>query len=127
MSAPEEGIAPPWPDLLIATGRQSVPYSLIIKRLSEGKTFTVQTQHPKISSNCFDLVVPPYHDLLAGPNVEPIIGAPHCVTQEKLSAEAKEVAPVLDALKADPSRGVDADSVFAQIRAHPAAKVKRSG
>lgn len=95
MSAPEEGIAPPWPDLLIATGRQSIPYSLIIRRLSEGKTLTVQTQHPRIPSHCFDLVVPPYHDLLAGPNVEPIIGAPHCVTPEKLSAAAKEFAPFL--------------------------------
>lgn len=39
----------------------------------------------------------------------------------------EEVAPVYDAMKADPSRGEDAESVFAQVRAHHAAKVKGGG
>jgi mitochondrial fission protein ELM1 len=32
----------PWPDLLIASGRKSIAASRYIKRMSEGKTFTVQ-------------------------------------------------------------------------------------
>ena len=95
VSIPADEIQPPWPDLLIATGRKSLPYSLAVKRLSGGKTFTVQTQAPRIHCNNFDLVVPPLHDLLAGPNVIPILGAPHRVTKEKLEAEAARVAPLL--------------------------------
>ncbi len=39
----------------------------------------------------------------------------------------EEVAPVYDAMKADPSRGMDANAVFAKVRAHHAAKVKGDG
>lgn len=35
-----------------------------------------------------------------------------------------EVAPVYDAMKADPSRGIPADDVFAAVRAHHAARFK---
>jgi antitoxin ParD1/3/4 len=35
-----------------------------------------------------------------------------------------EVAPVYDAMKADPSRGIPAEEVFAQIRAHHAERLK---
>ena len=88
-------ISPPWPDLLIGTGRLSLAYSIAIKRLSQGKTFTVQTQDPRIHCQYFDLVVPPIHDLYAGPNVVPILGSPHRVTPHKLAQEAVRVAPSL--------------------------------
>jgi antitoxin ParD1/3/4 len=35
-----------------------------------------------------------------------------------------EVAPVYDAMKADPTRGIPADTVFAELRARHAAKAK---
>jgi antitoxin ParD1/3/4 len=35
-----------------------------------------------------------------------------------------EVAPVYDAMKADPGRAVSAESVFAAVRAHHAARLK---
>ncbi len=38
---PNETVAPPWPDLLIASGRQSIPYARMIGRKSGGRTFTV--------------------------------------------------------------------------------------
>ena len=37
---------PPWPDLLITCGRQSVSVSAAIRRASENKTFTVHIQDP---------------------------------------------------------------------------------
>lgn len=82
-------LAPPWPRLLIACGRQSIPLAIAIKRASGGKTFLVQTQHPRVNLAPFDLVVPPLHDGLDGPNVMPILGAPHRVNAARL-AEAKE-------------------------------------
>jgi antitoxin ParD1/3/4 len=36
-----------------------------------------------------------------------------------------EVAPVYDAMRADPARGLSAESVFDQIRSHHAARLKR--
>ena len=72
-SAEGDPIAPPWPDLLIATGRASVPASLYARRMSRaggGKgTFTVQVQNPVIDPSRFDLVVVPRHDGLVGTNV----------------------------------------------------------
>ena len=59
-------LTPPWPDLLIATGRQSVAPALAVKRASGGRTFLVQIQRPGIDVARFDLVVTPEHDRLAG-------------------------------------------------------------
>ena len=39
----------------------------------------------------------------------------------------KEVVPVYDAMKSDPSRGVDADSILAEVRGHDAASRKGGG
>lgn len=91
---PGSGITPPWPDIWIAAGRATLPLS----RRMKGKAFVVQTQNPRGSLEVFDLVVPPLHDLLAGGNVFPIIGAPNRLTSEKLAAELARWAPKLDAL-----------------------------
>ena len=86
-----DALAPPWPDILIATGRHSVPASLYVRRESRraGKpTLTVQIQNPVIAPSHFDLVVTPLHDRLSGPNVISTIGALHRVTPERLAADA---------------------------------------
>ncbi len=95
LSRPEDEVSPPWPELLIGAGRLAIPYSLAIKALSQGKTFTVQTQDPRIHCSHFDMVVPPAHDLLAGPNVVPILGSPNRTTVVKLKVESQRVAPLL--------------------------------
>ncbi len=74
----------PWPDVIIASGRQSIPLALSIKRQSGGKTFVVYLQNPRISCSQFDLVAPPAHDGLQGPNVHPTQGALHKVTPDVL-------------------------------------------
>lgn len=80
-------IGPPWPDIWIAAGRATLPLSARMLRWAEGKTFVVQTQDPKAPLDRFDLVVPPEHDGLAGPNVFPILGAPNRLSPEKLAIE----------------------------------------
>jgi len=82
-------IRPPWPDLLIGTGRQSIAPSLTVRKLSHGRTFTVQIQDPQISPRNFDVVVVPRHDRLRGGNVLVTRGALHRVTP-KILAEAGE-------------------------------------
>jgi mitochondrial fission protein ELM1 len=86
-------LLPPWPDLLIATGRQSVAASLLVRRLSGGRTRTVQLQNPAIRPTHFDLVVVPRHDNLAGANVIVTKGALHRLTRDILWEGAKRLLP----------------------------------
>jgi mitochondrial fission protein ELM1 len=92
-----DSIAPPWPQLLIATGRQSVPASLLVKR-SHPETFTIQLQNPAIDPGLFDLVVAPEHDGLSGANVISTRGALHRVTPLMLHQAAENLAPALSHL-----------------------------
>lgn len=84
-----DDLAPPWPDLLIATGRRTVAASVAIRRMSR-RTLTVQIQNPHFPAAAFDLVVTPAHDLLQGANVLATAGALHRVTRARLDAAAKE-------------------------------------
>lgn len=86
-------LAPPWPDLWIASGRQTVPLTRDLRRLSGGKTFTVQIQNPAIDPALFDLIVTPEHDRLRGDNVLTTRGSLGRVTAERLAAEAAAFAP----------------------------------
>jgi hypothetical protein len=81
-------LAPPWPDLLIATGRQSVPASLHVRQRSP-RTKRVQIQNPGISPRNFDLVIAPMHDDLWGVNVIQTIGALHRATPQRLADESR--------------------------------------
>lgn len=91
-------IAPPWPDLVIATGRLSLPAVLYIKRRNP-KTFAVQLQDPTIDLSKFDLVVAPAHDQLKGPNVMSTRGGLHRVTPEMLAREGEKFAPQVASLR----------------------------
>ncbi len=77
-------LAPPWPDIWIAAGRRSIPYSRLMRKLSGGKTLVVQTQNPRVGLGAFDLVVPPEHDGVTGPNVFPIVGPPVWFSQARI-------------------------------------------
>jgi hypothetical protein len=95
-AAAGDSIAPPWPDILLATGRASVPASLYTRRASQKKgltqTLTVQIQNPVIDPSRFDLVVVPRHDGLTGANVMTTRGSLHRVTSAMLQREADKFA-----------------------------------
>lgn len=82
-------LSPPWPDLLISSGRGSVAAALAIRYLGGGKTFTVHIQTPYVASSSFDLVVIPQHDSLRADNVVVTRTALHRVTKEKLVEAAR--------------------------------------
>jgi mitochondrial fission protein ELM1 len=85
-------LAPPWPDLWIASGRQTVPLTRDMRRLSGGRTFTVQVQNPAIDPAAVDLIVVPQHDRLRAGNVLTTQGALGLVTPERLAAAADHFA-----------------------------------
>lgn len=84
---------PPWPDLLISSGRQAVALSMAIGKRSPG-TVRVHIQNPGVPFRRFDLVSLPRHDGKSGANLVESIGAIHRVTAEKLTAAAVDWAPL---------------------------------
>lgn len=78
-------LTPPWPDLLIASGRKSVAPARAIRKASRGQTFCVQIQDPGVSPAAFDLVVAPAHDGMAGENVISTTGSLHGLTDSILA------------------------------------------
>ncbi len=84
----EPKIAPPYPDLLISSGRKSIAAARYIKRKSKGKTIVVQVQDPRTSSKYFDLIAVPEHDPLRASNVITTKCSPNKITKEQID-EAK--------------------------------------
>lgn len=52
-----ETLVPPWPDLIIAIGRRSVPVARWIRERSGGHSKIVMIGHPRQSASHFDLVI----------------------------------------------------------------------
>jgi mitochondrial fission protein ELM1 len=101
MTAVAEGsatLAPPWPDLVIACGREVTALALAIKRLSLGRTFWVQVQDPRFARRHVDLVVVPEHDPARGKNVLVTLGAVHRVRPERIEEARVPFAPVFQNL-----------------------------
>lgn len=88
-------VAAPFPDLWIAAGRATLPLSTRMLTLAAGKTFVVQLQHPRAPLDRFDLVIPPEHDNLTGPNVFPILGAPNRISAERLALDLARFSDTL--------------------------------
>lgn len=89
-------LSPPWPDVWIAAGRRSIPYSRMMRKLSGGRTLVVQTQDPKVSLTSFDLVIPPEHDAVTGPNVLPILGSPVWFAAERVAGAKQQFGHLLN-------------------------------
>ena len=88
------GLTPPWPDLLITCGRQSVPAALAVRRASKLKTFCVHIQDPMADPAGFDVVIVPAHDDLRAANVFVTQGAPNLVTPKRLAEAAEKFKPL---------------------------------
>ena len=83
-------IQPPWPDIFIGCGRASIPLAMGMREGSNGKSFVVQLQDPRVNPREFDVVIPPMHDGLEGQNVLPIVGACNRITAERLDRAVSE-------------------------------------
>ena len=79
-------IAPPFPDLLIASGRRTLPYLRHVRKASAGHTFTVYMQDPAIGTRAADVICVPQHDKLRGDNVVVTLTSPHRLTPAVLAA-----------------------------------------
>ncbi len=86
-----DAITPPWPDLVIAAGRRTVPVARYIKRANHGHTFLVHIMWPGSPVGELDLLAVPEHDQVPPqPNIIHTLGAPHRVTAERLTQDANQ-------------------------------------
>ncbi len=101
-SEASDSLLPPWPDVMIASGRAGAAACLLARNNSgydgRKKTFTVYIQNPRINPSHFDLVALPLHDGVGGENVISTRGSLHCVTPELLEKETEKFKAALSLL-----------------------------
>ena len=84
-------LAPPWPDLVLASGRENEPLARWIKEQSGGRTRIVQVGRPWGPISAYDLVVTtPQYRLPARPNVLQNTAPLHRVTPERLDSAGRQ-------------------------------------
>lgn len=98
LTADSDRVDPPYPDVLIASGRKALGMARHIKKASGGKIYVAIIQDPRISPATFDLVAVPQHDPTRGANVVLTRAALHRVTPEKLASEAAKFKGQFDHL-----------------------------
>lgn len=117
-------IAPPFPDILIASGRRAIPYARAVKRESGGATFVVLLKDPRTSARFADLIWAPRHDRREGANVFATLTSPHGLGLKIADAAvnpAQEIAslpkPMLGVVLGGPSGGARYDAASADALA----------
>lgn len=94
-------LEPPWPDLIIASGRQPIAPALKIRqraRRGGKRVYLIQIQDPAFNPRQFDLIVAPKHDPLRGPNVLFTLGSMHRVTPRRLAEAGARFAGLAEGL-----------------------------
>lgn len=97
-SHPESPLHGPWPDIVFASGRTTVPYLRAIRKFSGGTTFTVFLQDPRVGAGVADLIWVPEHDRLRGENVLVTLTSPHHMRPAVLAAARQNPDPRLSCL-----------------------------
>lgn len=95
LSGEGDTMSPPWPRVLIASGRKAAAPAMAVRKISGGGTFTIQVQDPRVGPENFDVVVAPRHDGVVGDNVVQTVGALTRVTKKRLNAARKAFAPMV--------------------------------
>jgi mitochondrial fission protein ELM1 len=93
-------IRPPFPDIVIASGRRAIPYVRAVKKASNGATFTVILKDPRTGAGSADLIWVAQHDRLRGENVLVTVTSPHQLAPQRLAAARAAPLPPIAALPA---------------------------
>ncbi len=91
-------LAPPFPDIVFAAGRTTVPYLRHLKRASGGHIFTIFLQDPRTGPKTADAIWVPEHDRLRGSNVIVTLTSPHPLRPQVLEAARAHPDPRLAGL-----------------------------
>lgn len=85
-TGPGAPFAPPWPEIVIATGRASIPYLRTLRGLAGPACYTVVLQDPKSGRDTADLIWVPQHDRRRDINVITTLTSPHSFSPERLAS-----------------------------------------
>lgn len=119
-------LAPPWPQVAIGCGRAAALFTRMLRRLSDGRSHTVQILDPRIDTRHWDVVIAPRHDQVRGPNVLTPLGSLNPIDDAWL-ADGRESCPQFDELPQPRTgvllggsrRGIQLDASYArQLVAH---------
>jgi mitochondrial fission protein ELM1 len=91
-------LRPPLPDIVLASGRVTVPYLRAFKRAGGAGVFAVFLQDPRFARASMDLIWVPEHDRHRGPNVIATLTSPHPFSPRRLAAARAAPDPRLAAL-----------------------------
>lgn len=98
-------IRPPFPDIVLASGRRAVPYVRAVAKASNGRTFTVILKDPRTGAGAADFIWVAEHDRLRGDNVLVTTTSPHRLAPERLTA-ARAAPPAAIAALPSPRAAV---------------------
>jgi hypothetical protein len=79
-------LRPPLPDIVLASGRVTVPYLRAFKRAGGARVFAVFLQDPRFARASMDLIWVPEHDRHRGANVIATLTSPHPFSPRRLAA-----------------------------------------
>jgi len=85
-------------DVLIVSGRGTIPLARALKRLRGARLFAVCLQDPRGARRAFDLIWTPEHDTLRGANVITTLTSPHPISPMRLAAARAAPDPRLASL-----------------------------
>jgi mitochondrial fission protein ELM1 len=90
---PGSPLAPPFPDIVIASGRRATPYLTHLRRAAGETLFSVILKDPRTGPRSADLIWAPAHDRIKGANVLKTVTSPHRVSPARIAA-AREKPPM---------------------------------
>lgn len=93
--SPNSPLAPPFPDLLVASGRRAVAYLRHVKRATGGRAYTVFLKDPRTGPETADFIWSPSYDRLRGPNVLNTLTPPHRVSATRIEEARSHPDPRL--------------------------------
>jgi mitochondrial fission protein ELM1 len=94
---PGSPLAPPFPDICLATGRRAVAYLRALKSRSP-RTFCVLFKDPRMRRHKADLLIVQRHDAPRGENVLVVTTAPNRMSPARLEAARRAMADRLGSL-----------------------------
>jgi uncharacterized protein len=94
-SKPGSPLEPPFPDIVIASGRRAIPYLAALRRAVGNSLFSVILKDPRTGSKSADLIWAPAHDRIKGDNVLKTITSPHLISAARLASARQSPPPWL--------------------------------
>lgn len=95
MGQPGSLFPSPWPDLVMAGSRQSIPYLRAIRKASNGNTYAVVLLDPKTGPDIADIIWVPEHDKLRAKNVISSLTPPHAFSPTRLAKIRSDTPPLI--------------------------------